>query len=536
VEEKKMKKILIFVVSILMLVTSLPVTGTIENDNKPNGKISSQDPSNLFFTQYWWPMYRADPFNTGSSYSIAPDTNLRAWEQTTGESIASSSPVVVDNKLYIGINQGNHGYLNCFNSENGTLYWRFSANGVIEGAAAVSGNMVYFAATNYDDDEAVLYCVNITTQMIEWTKSLDNVACCSPIILFAKLYICSNLGNQGKIYCFDKDTGVKLWDHLMNTGWIMPYNCTPAVWTTITFKALYFLTIEQTGNHVTRLFRVNADNGSMSWNEVIGESHDLSIPSIVTISGRAYVGAIDQNGDTNIYCYESDAGHYWNRVLLDGDVLSSSSPVTDGTNLYVIAQDSTHDRSHVYCLNALTGSSMWTPILIPSKVYSSPSVADGKLYFGSEKGIIYCLNTTTGDEVWTFDMAETLQSSPAIANQRVYIASSTGTITAFGHVPRIGTFSGGVLKVKVELMNLGENNFTNLTWRITVDGGFLHLIHRESTDTMPLLEAHSTGTIHCSRIFGLGKVQINATVTTPELVSVSETREGFILGPLVILK
>jgi outer membrane protein assembly factor BamB len=487
-------------------------------------------------SEFWWPMYRADPLNSGSSYSLAPDTNRRAWEQTTGESIEYSSPVVVDNKLYIGINQDNHGYLNCFNSENGTLYWRFSANGVIETAAAVYSNMVYFAATNHVEDEATLYCVNITTQSVEWTKPLDEVACCSPILFFGKLYICSNLGNRGKIYCFDQVTGTKLWDNIMNTGWIMPYNCTPAAFFTINYKSLYFLTMQETGDHVTRLFRVNAENGSTSWNEIIGESYDVSIPSVVIISERIYVGAIDSNDDTNIYCYEKYAGHFWNRALLDGDTLSSSSPATDGTNLYVIAQDIAHDRSHVYCLNAFTGAPVWTPVPIQSKVYSSPSVADGKLYFGSEDGIVYCLNTTTGDEIWTFNINAALYSSPAIANQRVYTASRSGIITAFGDIPRIGAFSGGFLKVKVEVMNLGEDNFTDLTWTIMVDGGFLGLIHREATGTIPLLEAQTTETFRCSGIFGLGKVQITATVTTAELANVSKTREGFVLGPFVILQ
>lgn len=487
-------------------------------------------------SEYWWPMYRADPFNSGSSYSLAPNTNRRAWERTTGESIEYSSPVVVDNKLFIGINQGNQGYLHCFNSENGTLYWRFSANGVIETAAAVSGNLVYFAATNHAESEATLYCVNITTQSVEWTKPLDEVACCSPILFFGKLYICSNLGNRGKIYCFDQVTGTKLWDNIMNAGWIMPYNCTPAAFFTINYKSLYFLTMQETGDHVTRLFRVNAENGSTSWNEIIGESYDVSIPSVVIISERIYVGAIDSNDDTNIYCYEKYAGHFWNRVLLDDDVFSSSSPATDGTNLYMIAQDIIHDESHVYCLNALTGATVWTPVPIQSKVYSSPSVADGKLYFGSEEGIVYCLNTTTGDEVWTFDMNTALYSSPAIANQRVYIASRSGSITAFGDVPVIGAFSGGFLKVKVEVMNLGQDNFTDLTWTITVDGGFLRLIHREATGTITLLEAQTTETVRCSLIFGLGKVQITATVTTAELASVSRTREGFVLGPFVILQ
>jgi outer membrane protein assembly factor BamB len=487
-------------------------------------------------SEYWWPMYRADPGNSGFSYSKAPDTNRRSWERDTGEAIEYSSPVVVNNKLYIGINQDNHGYLNCFNSENGTLHWRFSANGVIETAAAVSSDMVYFAASDYSQNDATLYCVNITTQTAEWTKPLDGVASCSPILFFGKLYICSNNPDRGMIYCFDQVTGNKLWDHGMNTGWIMPYNCSPAALLTIYARSVYFLTMEETGDHVTRLFCVNYENGSTNWNEIIGESYGVSIPSVVIISGRIYVGAIDQNGDTNMYCYENDAGHFWNRKLLDGDTLSSSSPASDGTNLYVIAQDVAHDRSHVYCYNLLTGVPVWTPVPIPRMVYSSPVVADGKLYFGSEKGVMYCLNTTTGDEVWTFNMDQAPCTSPAIANQRVYIASCSGTITAFGDVPVIGAFSGGFLKVKVEVMNQGEDNFTELTWTITVDGGFLRLIHREATGTIPLLEAQTTETIRCSLIFGLGKVQITATVTTAELASVSRTREGFALGPFVILQ
>jgi len=56
-------------------------------------------------------------------------------------------------------------------------------------------------------------------------------------------------------------------------------------------------------------------------------------------------------------------------------------------------------------------------------VFSSPAVANGTVYVGSEDNNVYALNATTGAKVWSFTTGSSVYSSPAVANGVVYVGS-----------------------------------------------------------------------------------------------------------------
>jgi len=49
-------------------------------------------------------------------------------------------------------------------------------------------------------------------------------------------------------------------------------------------------------------------------------------------------------------------------------------------------------------------------------VYSSPAVADGTVYVGSEDKNLYAIDAVTGKEKWRFPTGDRVYSSPAVAN------------------------------------------------------------------------------------------------------------------------
>jgi outer membrane protein assembly factor BamB len=65
-------------------------------------------------------------------------------------------------------------------------------------------------------------------------------------------------------------------------------------------------------------------------------------------------------------------------------------------------------------------------------VASSPAIADGKLYIGSNDGYLYCLNATSGTLLWNYRIGTEAKSSPAIADGKLYIVSREGTVFCFG--------------------------------------------------------------------------------------------------------
>jgi outer membrane protein assembly factor BamB len=65
-------------------------------------------------------------------------------------------------------------------------------------------------------------------------------------------------------------------------------------------------------------------------------------------------------------------------------------------------------------------------------LYSSPAVANGVVYVGSEDNNVYALNAKTGAKLWSYSTGSFVESSPAVANGVVYVGSDDGKVYAFG--------------------------------------------------------------------------------------------------------
>jgi len=64
------------------------------------------------------------------------------------------------------------------------------------------------------------------------------------------------------------------------------------------------------------------------------------------------------------------------------------------------------------------------------EVWSSPVVAEGVIYFGSDDDHLYALDAQTGEEKWRFKTGDDVRSSPAIADGIVYVVSYDGNLYA----------------------------------------------------------------------------------------------------------
>lgn len=116
----------------------------------------------------------------------------------------------------------------------------------------------------------------------------------------------------------------------------------------------------------------------------------------------------------------------------NGAIISSPS-VADGT-VYFGSQD-----KNIYAVNALSGTYVWNFTTLDA-IESSPAVMNGKVCTGGEDGYVYCLNAYNGKLLWktfvngsqpkTFGAAVMLRSSPAIVDDRVYIGSLDGYLYA----------------------------------------------------------------------------------------------------------
>lgn len=116
-----------------------------------------------------------------------------------------------------------------------------------------------------------------------------------------------------------------------------------------------------------------------------------------------------------------------------GGAVYSSPSIVDGV-VYFGSQD-----HNVYAVNAWNGAKIWN-FTTGNTIESSLAVVDGKVVTGGEDGYVYCLNAYTGQKLWqtfvngslpvTYGSAVMLRSSPAIVDDTVYIGSLDGNIYA----------------------------------------------------------------------------------------------------------
>ncbi len=119
-----------------------------------------------------------------------------------------------------------------------------------------------------------------------------------------------------------------------------------------------------------------------------------------------------------------------------GDVWASSPTLVDDV-LYVGSGD-----GHLYALDRATGQTRWR-FATEGRVRSTPAVAEGRVYVGSGDGRVYALDASSGDLLWRADTEgvslfsgdfgfdrRTVQSSPAVADGRVFVGARDGFLYA----------------------------------------------------------------------------------------------------------
>ena len=92
----------------------------------------------------------------------------------------------------------------------------------------------------------------------------------------------------------------------------------------------------------------------------------------------------------------------------------------------------------------------------------------------------------------------------------------------------------GPIGVKAEVKNNGDVAASNLEYTMTVTGGILGLIDKTIDGTKTELAPGTTESISSGLILGFGKIVIEITANADNAGEVTETKEGLVLGILVI--
>ena len=354
-----------------------------------------------------WPTWRG-PNQTGSSsqtglissWSVDGDNLL--WK---ADFIGRSTPIVLNNRVYvigrIGMGITEQERVACFNAEKGDLLWEHRFN-VFH--STIPFNRLGWTSLAGDRETDYIYAHTIS----------------------------------GVFACFDKD-GKVVWSHSLTEEYGRFTGYGGRTVTPVVDGNLVILSFLNTswGNHAPmrhRYFAFDKRTGEVVWTTTPGgPPKDTTYPVAVVaeINGRRLL--IDGNSDGNVYAMDVQTGEkVWGFQVSQGPL--NSSVVVDGTRVYANHNRENTDTTvmgRVVCIDG-TGTGditktheLWRVDGIEAG-YSSPAIADGRLYVVDSSANLHCLNGETGEVHWTHSLGKVGKGSPVVADGKIYVAEVNG--------------------------------------------------------------------------------------------------------------
>jgi cobaltochelatase CobN len=313
----------------------------------------------------------------------------------------------------------------------GTLLWKAGIGCFINGGASIAGGRVYVANRVGGSGTLGLYCLNETTGETIWHNPIGGSGGVStPAISGDRLFVGSLTGDLTCVNTSDGDTifvntasngalfafdldGNELWN--ITTGNYGGYP--PAV-------AYYISPAAHDGNILfggsgPALYCVDIAAQREVWN--------FSTTGTVSTTPAIDDGMVYFATTSRMYAVDMDGKEVW-RHDLKGTI---SSPAVAYGRVYIGSDD-----KKMYCFDASDGGEIWT-IPVGSNVKSSPVVADETVYFGTniDGDMVYALNASDGSLRWTYDTGNCIMAQPAVSDGILFIGSDSGYLYAFRDPP-----------------------------------------------------------------------------------------------------
>lgn len=251
-----------------------------------------------------------------------------------------------------------------------------------------------------DFSKAVTYTVTAedgTTQAYTVTVSIVNNG---------TVYI-GNL--DGNFYALDALTGAKKWQ--FKTG--ASINSTPTVVNGVVFFASWD----------KKIYALDAATGAKKW-----ESNPTTVQLLQPFAAPLVVnGVLYYVGETALYALDAGTGVKKWEFVGDGIYSWQASPTVANGIVYGIIRGNTGGKYGMYALDATTGAVKWGPATDVWLSESSPAIANGLVFAGSELNGLVAVDATTGATKWKFESGLIVNSSPTIAGGVVYVGASALT-------------------------------------------------------------------------------------------------------------
>jgi outer membrane protein assembly factor BamB len=341
-----------------------------------------------------WSQFRGNHQLTGVSQSNVPNELKQLWTYEAGESIESSA-AIVGGTVFVGSQKGE---LVALSLENGSVYWKFSTGSPIgESSPAYGGGVVYIG-----DLGGWLNALNASDGKKLWAFKAGGEIKSSPVVVGDRVLIGAY---DEHLYCLSARDGSVQWRFKTNG----PVHSTPGIADGMAFIA-----------GCDELFRaIRISDGKEVFNVSSGAYTGAS-PALR--GGSAFYGTFDNEVlGVNLAQRKID----WRYEHPQRKFPFYSSAAVTATRIVLGGRD-----KMVHGLT-LAGSAAWT-FATRARVESSPAIAGGRVFVGSNDGHFYVLSVANGAKLWEFNAGAPLSASPAIANGRIVIGSQDGRLYCFG--------------------------------------------------------------------------------------------------------
>jgi outer membrane protein assembly factor BamB len=306
----------------------------------------------------------------------------------------------------------------CFNATSGQILWTYTpdTDGYFTTGCAVAYELVYEL-----NKDGYLYTIDVENGDVVWKYQGPHTILWPgfPTVADGKVY-----ATTGEVAAYGDEVGVSEFACLdAYTGrliWKLPMEAlAPRESVAVAYGNLYMIP----GNVTTAVDSISgSEYTTMDQVWALGTS---------TISASSWsMWRADPTHSSTAQAGPSNLTVAW-KFTTNGSVISSPS-VADGI-VYFGSQD-----NNIYAVGAWSGNLIWK-FTTQGAIESSPAVANGKVYTGGDDGYVYCLDAYTGAFLWrTFvngDLPFTfasivLKSSPAVVGDRVYVGSLDGYLYA----------------------------------------------------------------------------------------------------------
>ncbi len=269
--------------------------------------------------------------------------------------------------------------------------WAFKTGDAIEGAPAIVGGVVYIASLDKN-----LYAIDLVTGQEKWKVKLGPMKA-SPAIN-GKLIVVGDV--EGTVHGVELVTGKELWKFATDGE--------------ITSGANFHKESILIGSHDSKLYCLTAD-GKKTWEFGIDGPVNGS-PAI--LGGTTFVAGCD----SILHAIDISSGkELWN-VDLGGQAAATAA--ISGDFAYVGLM-----TNQVIGIDLKAKKKAWLfePARRAQPFYASAAVTDELVVTASRDKKIYALDRKTGREIWNFACEASVDASPVIVGDRVYVGCQSST-------------------------------------------------------------------------------------------------------------